>query len=96
MAKNRPDTKDISIAKDFLNKIVHKLNSINDIDLIESIDVKDNYPYRQYYQPQDRNGNPIDIRRVKTLTNKNCNNCKLCAEICTIGSINFENVSENC
>jgi ferredoxin/flavodoxin len=51
-------------------------------------------PYRGYYQPQDRNGNPIDIRKVKPLTNEKCTNCKLCADICPMGAIDREDVKE--
>jgi ferredoxin len=51
-------------------------------------------PYRGYYQPQDRNGNPIDIRKVKPLTNDDCTDCKICADICPMGAIDRDNVKE--
>lgn len=45
-----------------------------------------------YYQPRDREGNPIDIRKVKPVTNDLCDNCKLCAEICPMGAIDMDDV----
>ena len=51
-------------------------------------------PYRGYYQPRDRRGNPINILKVKPLTKDTCTNCLLCAKICPMGSISFDNVRE--
>lgn len=51
-------------------------------------------PYRGYYQPKDLRGNPVDIRKVKPLTNDDCNDCLICAEVCPMGSISRENVRE--
>jgi ferredoxin len=50
------------------------------------------YPYRGYYQPRDRHGKPIDIRKVIPVTNDCCTDCKLCATICPLGSINYDDV----
>ena len=36
----------------------------------------------------------MDIRKVKPLTNDKCTDCKICAEVCPMGSISFENVRE--
>ena len=52
------------------------------------------FPYRGYYRPRDRKGNPVDIRRVKPLTGDGCVNCGLCARVCPMGSISPENVRE--
>ena len=51
-------------------------------------------PYREYYKPRDRHGNHIDIRKVKPKTDKDkCIDCKLCVEICPLGSIDYDEVS---
>ncbi|WP_368243205.1 4Fe-4S dicluster domain-containing protein, partial [Butyricimonas sp. RTP31003st1_G1_RTP31003_210430] len=47
-----------------------------------------------YYTPRDRQGTPVDIRKVKPLTNDRCNDCKRCAKVCPMGSISYENVRE--
>lgn len=51
-------------------------------------------PYRGYYTPRDRHGNGIDIRKVKSLVNDKCTDCKTCADICPMGSISRDNVRE--
>ena len=42
---------------------------------------------RQYYQPKDAEGNPIDIRKVKPLTTSSCTGCGHCAAICPMEAI---------
>lgn len=91
LGKGRPDNKDMVILENFSSKIVKKIEN-QDFTFVDVKGVKK--PYRWYYQPKDENGNPIDIRKVKPLTNDRCINCKLCVKLCPMGSINFENVKE--
>lgn len=59
---------------------------------VPGIDAEHNYG--GYYQPQDRHGEPIDIRKVKPLTNRNkCGQCGFCAEICPMGAIDKNDAS---
>lgn len=95
LAKGRPDKLDLSIAADFASKVAEKVATISDISAIVPIHVAGVvHPYRGYYQPRDRNGNPVDIRKVKPLTNSDCNDCKICADECPMGSISHDNVRE--
>ena len=94
LAKGRPDEEDMRKAHDFAWKVAEKL-----IDGTGSegahIEVKGTpEPYRGYYQPRDRKGIPVDIRKVKPLTKEFCDNCKICADICPMGSISHEDVRE--
>lgn len=91
LAKNRPDEKDMEAAKDFAVKIYDKIKNQNEI---YSVEVSGNKPYRDYYKPKDKNGNAVDIRKVYPKTNLNCSNCKLCANVCPMGSIDFEDVTK--
>ncbi|MCQ4638253.1 EFR1 family ferrodoxin [Anaerovorax odorimutans] len=86
LAAGRPDDKDMELARDFASKIVLENRGM--------IQVKGEDPIRGYYQPRDRKGVFIDIRKVKPLTADSCTDCKLCAQVCPMGSISFDNVRE--
>lgn len=86
LAAGRPDEADMKLARDFASKIV-----LEDRGMIQ---VKGEDPIRGYYQPRDRKGVFIDIRKVKPLTADSCDDCKLCAQVCPMGSISVDNVRE--
>ena len=90
LAKDRPDEKDMVIVSDFADKIFAKLT----LDHDQSIAVKGNSPYRNYYMPKNKDGSPADIRKVTPKTNSNCTDCKLCVDICPMGSIDAEDVTK--
>lgn len=89
LGKNRPDKKDLETGKNFAQQIAFKIKekSIN-----SPIHVKGENPIREYYQPRDRHGNIIDIRKVKPKTNENCNQCGICLKVCPMGAIDSEDV----
>jgi len=89
LAKDRPDYLDLEKAKDFSKEISKKIESK---EVLKPIIVKGNKPYRNYYKPKDKYGNLVDIRKVAPKTNDNCTDCKLCAEVCPMGSIDYNNV----
>ena len=92
LAKDRPDMKDMNTVDEFVRKINEKYETNT---LLYPIPVSGTpYPYRNYYTPRDRQGNPVDIRKVKPLTNDRCNDCKYCAKVCPMGSISYDNVRE--
>lgn len=91
LAKGRPDERDMETASAFAVRVVEKCKKGYDIKV--SVEVKGMpYPYRGYYTPRDRKGNAVDIRKVKPLTDEKCNDCKLCALVCPMGSISYEDV----
>jgi len=89
LAKGRPDDKDTFIINEFSDEI-HSLIKEGLID--KKVEVSGESPLRPYYMPRDNNGNPIDIRKVTPKTNDNCSNCKLCAKVCPMGSIDINDV----
>jgi NAD-dependent dihydropyrimidine dehydrogenase PreA subunit/flavodoxin len=91
LAKNRPDEKDMEIASSFADQIY---KSIATKYKNETINLEVTKVYRNYYTPKDKEGKPVDIRKVKPKTNSNCIDCKLCVNICPMGSIDWDDVSK--
>ncbi len=89
LAKNRPDKEDIKIINKFSDIILTKLKN-NEYNIFE---VKGTRPYRNYYRPIGVDGNYYDFRLIKPKTNRNCNNCKLCAIVCPVDGIDREDAS---
>lgn len=95
LAAGRPDVQDLEEAKLFADKVAEKVMALPDGEVPAKIEVEGvPHPYRGYYQPRDRKGTAIDIRKVKPLTSDQCTDCKLCADVCPMGSISRENVRE--
>jgi len=90
LAANRPDEQDMAVAADFAAKIYDKMMTPGENPAVV---VKGNQPYRPYFRPTDQNGNFINILKVTPKTNDDCIDCKLCSEICPMGSIDPEDVS---
>ena len=81
--------------KFFAGKIAEKVKGLPDGEAPAPVEVEGvPHPYRGYYQPRDRKGVSIDIRKVKSLVSDACDDCKICADVCPMGSISHENVRE--
>ncbi|WP_407310815.1 EFR1 family ferrodoxin [Desulfosporosinus sp. SB140] len=93
LAKNRPDEKDMVIVDDFADRLHTKLITPGEF---QTVAVKGNQPYRNYYKPKNKDDNPVDIRKVTPKTNSHCIDCKLCVEVCPMGSIDRDDVSKLC
>lgn len=91
LAMGRPDEKDLHAAEQFADHICSKIAKGHFDELLT---VKGEEPYRKYYMPKDKDGNPVDIRKVTPKTNADCINCKLCVEVCPMGSIDFDDTSK--
>lgn len=88
LAKDRPDAKDLEVAVAFAREIAGKCRAFGEGKAVAPVEVPGNpFPYRGYYTPRDREGMPVDIRKVKPLTSETCNDCGLCAKVCPMGSI---------
>lgn len=88
LAKDRPDKLDLNIAREFGKSISEKLIA----GKYNEINIKGSRPYRPYYIPKDEEGNPVDIRKVTPKTDENCIDCKICAEVCPMASIDYDHV----
>ena len=70
LAAGRPDEKDLAVMKEFGEKIAEKLMSGWVYE--GPAYVKGNDPIHPYFKPQDRNGEHIDIRKVKPKVGDSC------------------------
>lgn len=86
LAPGRPNNTDLEAMRTFARDIAAKVQSG---DTAEPA-ISGNYPPGPYYQPKDGEGQPINIVKVKPKTTDACTDCKLCAQICPLGSINYE------
>ena len=93
LGAGRPDEQDMAKVSGFAEDIFNKISSADSFEMIE---VKGTpKPYSGYYQPRDRQGVHIDIRKVKPKTDESrCIKCGKCAKICTMGSIDAEDFSK--
>ena len=80
----------MAIVDYFANQIHIKITTQGKI---QTVIVNGNQPYRKHYMPRNKDGSPVDIRKVAPKTNSNCIDCKLCVNVCPMGSIDAENVS---
>lgn len=87
LAMGRPDEKDMELVHQFAKEISEKISKDHSDGILP---VKGYEPYRKYYMPRDKEGNPVDIRKVTPKTNAECNQCMLCAEVCPMGSIDHD------
>jgi ferredoxin/flavodoxin len=95
LGKDRPDGADMAKVDAFSAAIVRLVRNAQSPANFAPLELEGTpYPYRGYYQPRSREGQPLDLRKVKPLTNENCTGCKLCAKLCTMGSINTDNVRD--
>lgn len=95
LAAGRPDAEDMKETVSFAAKVAEKVRGLSEDTAWEQVFVEGvPHPYRGYYQPRDRKGVSIDIRKVKPLTSDACDDCKICADVCPMGSINRDNVRE--
>ena len=90
LGQNRPDDMELSIARAFADSVCEKIES----DKYSMVEIKGNRPYGRYYMPKDKADKSVDIRRVTPKTDNNCIDCKICAEVCPMGSIDYKYVTK--
>jgi NAD-dependent dihydropyrimidine dehydrogenase PreA subunit len=90
LAQSRPDEKDMTVMRVFARQIYNTIITDKEFPVLS---VKGNKPYRPYYVAKDKEGKPFDFRRITPKTNSACIDCKLCPQLCPMGSIDYDDVS---
>lgn len=93
LSAGRPRTEDLKEAGQFGEDVVHKImtqpENYNDLRLPGS------NPVGHYYKPLEADGTPANFLKAKPkVHNEICTHCKICAEVCPMGSISRENIEE--
>ncbi|MDD3249498.1 MAG: EFR1 family ferrodoxin [Smithellaceae bacterium] len=91
LGQNRPDSQDMSRAAEFAGLIYQKLTASPEAR--QTVTVPGNKPYRPYYRPKDKDGNPASILKVVPKTGDDCIHCGLCVSLCPMGSIDADDES---
>lgn len=91
LAKGRPDNADLSIARNFADNVY---KNIGEDKIQRDLKIKGNRPYRKHYMPKDKDDKSVDIRKVEPKTRDTCIDCKICAEVCPMASIDYVDVSK--
>lgn len=89
----RPDQKDNELIEKFADDISSKIQDLTEIP--EMIEVRGDDPVGPYYTPLGADGKPAKFLKAKPKTDPSlCNDCKICAGLCPMGSISAENPQE--
>lgn len=89
----RPDWEDECEIKEFACRVAEKLSEVTEEQLAASPVEVPGDSDAGYYQPRDRKGDFIDIRKVKPVTGSRCVNCGVCARVCPMGAIDPSDVT---
>jgi len=89
LAPGRPNGQDLSALRDFARRLAEKLQAMDALPA-ESLSVAGTFP-APYYTPLGTDGAPAVFLKAKPKTRKErCTACGLCAQLCPMGSISFE------
>ncbi len=94
LGAGRPDGEDLALAEELAVRTAEKVKTLT-APPAQPVQVEGCDPIRPYYTPRDRNGEPIrDFLKAKPVTDLNkCVNCGMCARICPMGAIDFQDFS---
>ena len=95
LGAGRPDAADLSATRAFALQAAEKIRQKHLPAGIWALLGEAERPLKPYYIPRDRDGNPINILKVKPrLDHEKCDGCGKCVPLCPMGSIPAENVAE--
>ena len=111
LGAGRPDAADLAEIRAFAAQAAEKiLHTENNLPSVQVPGISSEDDHGGYYQPRDRHGVFIDIRKVKPLTDRNrcltfsgslsdmagqdTGHCSMCAAVCPMGAIDPSDISQ--
>lgn len=92
---DRPNREDFQMLKDLATRLTQRVAKITDSASAPHVQIGEEQPVQPYYTPLGLDGQPAKFLKAKPRTDsRKCNDCGLCAEVCPMGSISFENTDE--
>lgn len=88
LAPGRPDKEDRMQIHRFGVQVADKIMGMTKIP--ERIPVRGTEPIPAYYRPLGIDGKPAVFLKAKPKTREACTDCKLCAKVCPMGSIDYD------
>ncbi len=94
LGTGRPNEEDLKEAEDFVRTVAGRIREMQSGKSSENILARiPGDAEAPYYVPKQENGQPAVFLKAKPLTNrKKCTECKICAQKCPMGSIDFADV----
>lgn len=93
IAPGRPDASDRAEILTFAGKTAQKITETD--TLHTGLQVAGNDPVGAYYTPLGTDGKPAKFLKAKPITEiSKCNGCGRCSEVCPMGSVDREDVSQ--
>lgn len=93
LATSRPTNKDMHEIENFAKKVAIKIRKLNRLNI--KINLPGDEEITKYYIPLKEDGTPAKFLKAKPKTDSTkCCNCGICATVCPMQSISYQNVSE--
>ena len=94
LGTGRPDENDLQQLRAWAADAAHRIREIGDVSELAEPIVEGNTPPGPYYRPLEADGKPASFLKAKPKTDPDkCIRCGLCAKVCSMGSIDPEDVS---
>nr|MBQ6242623.1 4Fe-4S binding protein [Lachnospiraceae bacterium] len=95
LGAGRPDRRDIRKVREFARSAAEKIKAGQSAASVWELLREEERPLKPYYTPRDRQGNPINILKVKPKTDlSKCISCGRCVTLCPMGSIDPRDVTQ--
>lgn len=95
LATDRPDNKDMAEIDYFATGLFNKLQNTDATAELSVTEITESEEIKPYYTPLGTDMKPAKFLKAVPKTNMDkCDNCRVCAEVCPMGSIDMTDVSK--